>query len=126
MWLQVYQANEDAFKFNSVDELRSFGPDVCDYLSCFSRLWSVSRVRSCFAPVSPMRLSMWACLVGVAFKKSEAVRQAVKRDLISARLFEECSAQLVREKGHSPHIWEVFLRAMATLEDVGRDEGAGG
>ena len=53
------------------------------------------------------------------------MRQAVKRELISASLFEECSAQLVREKGHSPHIWDVFVRAMATLEDVGRDQGAG-
>ena len=52
---------------------------------------------------------MWACLVGIAFKKSEAVRQAVERDLISASLFEECSAQLVREKGHSPHIWDAFF-----------------
>ena len=70
---------------------------------------------------------MWACLVGIAFKKSEAVRQAVKRDLISASLFEECSAQLVREKGHSPHIWDVFfLRAVATLDKVGRYQGAGG
>ena len=126
LWLQVYHANEDAFKINSLDEIRSFGPDVCDYLSCFSRLWSGCRVRKSFAPVSPTRLSMWACLVGIAFKKSEAVRQAVERDLISASLFEECSAQLVREKGHSPHIWDVFLRAMATLEDVGRDQGAGG
>ena len=126
LWLQVYHANEDAFKINSLDEIRSFGPDVCDYLSCFSRLWSGCRVRSCFAPVSPTRLSMWACLVGIAFKKSEAVRQAVKRDLISASLFEECSAQLVREKGHSPHIWDVCLRAVATLEGVGRDQGAGG
>ena len=83
-------------------------------------------MRSCFAPVSPTRLSMWACLVGTAFKKSEPVRQAVKRDLISASLFEECSAQLVREKGHSPHVWDVFLRAVATLESVGRDQGAGG
>ena len=119
-------ANPDALKFDKLGEIRSCGPDVCDYLSCFSRAWPGSRVRSCFAPVSPTRLSMWACLVGIAFKKSEAVRQAVKRDLISASLFEECSAQLVCEKGHSPHIWDVFLRAMATLEDVGRDQGAGG
>ena len=126
LWLLVYHANQDAFKLNSLDAIRSFGPDVCEYLSCFSRMWQASRVRRCFEPVSPTRLSMWACLVGIAFKKSEAVRQAVKRDLISASLFEECSAQLVREKGHSPHVWDVFLRAVATLEDVGRDQGAGG
>ena len=109
LWLVVYHANEDAFKLNSLDDIRSFGPDVCDYLGCLSRIWTGSRVRGRFAPVSPTRLSMWACLVGIAFKKSEAVRQAVKRDLISASLFEECSAQLVREKGHSPHIMDVFF-----------------
>ena len=118
LWLVVYHANEDAFKLNSLDDIRSFGPDVCDYLGCLSRMWAGSRVRSRFAPVSPTRLSMWACLVGIALKKSEAVRQAVKRDLISASLFEECSAQLFREKGHSPHVWDVFLRAVATLENL--------
>ena len=65
-------------------------------------------------------------MVGIAFKKSEAVRQAVKSDLISASLFEECSSQLVWEKGHSPHIWDVFLRAVATLEKGGRNQEAGG
>ena len=126
LWLLVYHANQDAFKLNSLDAIRSFGPDVCEYLSCLSRLWKGSRVRRCFEPVSPTRLSMWACLVGIAFKKSEAVRQAVKSDLISASLFEECSAQLVWEKGHSPHVWDVFLRAVATLEKGGRNQGAGG
>ena len=35
LWLEVYHANEDAFKINSLDEIRSFGPDVSDYMSCF-------------------------------------------------------------------------------------------
>ena len=63
-------------------------------------------------------------MVGIAFKKSEPVRQAVKRELISASLFEECSAQLVREKGHSPHIWDVFLIAVDALDIIGGDQGA--
>ena len=33
LWLLVYHANQDAFKLKSLDEIRSFGPDVCDYMS---------------------------------------------------------------------------------------------
>ena len=35
---------------------------------------------------------------------------------LSASLFEECSEQLVIEKGHSPHVVDVFLRAVAKLD----------
>ena len=73
----------------------------------------MSKIRGAFYPVDVTRLSMWACLIGLAFKRNPKARAACEAHQITATMIES-SAQALREKtGFNPHVEEVLEHVLS-------------
>jgi hypothetical protein len=58
---------------------------------------------------------MWACLVGLAFKKNKAARQACAQGRCNVDLFAASAQALKAEFGDIPHVENVLKRMISKL-----------
>ena len=114
LWLCDFHG-VDGWKLETVADIKRCGPDKCQYLQTLPREWSASRVRTQFAPLDPSRLSMWACLIGLAFKRSPEVREACAAGQISKDLFAASALAVQKKLGHNPHVEDVLQEAVSKL-----------
>jgi len=110
-----YHQEHTQWKWNSRSDILKFGPDKCEYLKTVPAEWAATKIRSVFWPVDPSRLSMWACLVGLAFKKNKPARQACAQGRFIVDLFAASAEALKAEFGDIPHVENVLKRMISKL-----------
>ena len=72
-------------------------------------------LRRAFRPVDPTRISMWTCLLNVAFAKVPGFQQAFCQGRVTLELWDAARLHLNSTFGHSPHPKQVATLAMAML-----------
>ena len=92
------------------------GPDARQHLLALPWPARPERVIKLFAPLHPTCLSMWGCLMGIAFKKVPGALAAWKSGKVTEEVFKK-HAELQKTKWkctpHLKYIWE------SIIEEVG-------
>ena len=108
-----YHSGDVEWQWGSRAAIVSFGPDKCEYLKTVPKEWKEAKIRRVFYPLDLTRLSMWACLVGLAFKRKPAVKAACEAHQITAAMIESSAQELRKNAGDNPHVEDVLEHALA-------------
>ena len=93
------------------------GPDARGHLAELQD-WPARKLVSTFQPVPPSRLSMWACLMGQAFKSRPQARLLWQsKEGVSVDTFKHHASKLKDKTGVVPHVMQVWDAIVAKSAD---------
>ena len=93
------------------------GPDARGHLAELTD-WPRGKLVSTFRPVPPSRLSMWACLMGQAFKLTPQSRLLWQsKEGVSVDTFKHHASKLTDRTGVAPHVMQVWGSIVAESAD---------
>ena len=93
------------------------GPDVRGHLAELQD-WPARKLVSTFHPVPPSRLSMWACLMGQAFKLTPHARLLWQsKEGVSVDTFQRHASKLEQRTGVVPYVMQVWGSIVAESAD---------
>ena len=93
----------------------SVGPDAKSHLEALPWTARPEAVVKMFSPIHPTRVSMWACLMGMAFKQVPGAVDAWRSGRATPELFRQHAERLKRGSGSTPHIkfvWKSILQEL--------------
>ena len=127
LWLTFYHAHPQEHWYNRQRELMLTNVDVnghCTQLPryCFSRPGNLHRM---CRPIDPTRLSMWACLLNIAFRDVKGFQEGFEAGHITLKHWEAAREQLSARLGHSPHPKQVAECIMEGMQS-GEPQASGG
>ena len=93
------------------------GPDARGHLVSLQD-WPAHKLVSTCHPVPPSRLSMWACLMGQAFKLTPQARLLWQsKEGVSVDTFQRHASKLEERTGVVPHVMQVWGSIVAESAD---------
>ena len=96
------------------------GPDARSHLAELED-WPQDKLVSTFHPVPPSRLSMWACLMGQAFKLTPHARLLWQsKEGVSVDMFRRHASELKERTGVVPHVKQVWDSIVAESASEGK------
>ena len=98
----------------SKEAILHVGPDAAEHMGALPDLRKV-KLLAMFKPLPPTRWSMWACLMGIAFKQLPEAAKAFSEGRVPVEMFREHAERLREARGGNPHVkfvWESILRTL--------------